>query len=397
MIIIFSRNTLYSLIYLNTRFSFVFLILFSIPLFIKYIKLFLNKSHNKRHLNLMIIFISILLILIALKRDFALLNFSIIISILIAFVFSQMYTYDKFCKHFLTIMAILCMTSLFNLYVLKPILIIGNVFLDLPSTYLYVKNYVGTEFINLITSFIIYDASYIRNFSIFTEPSYFQFYIIVSILLSYFNLRGKIKVFSLILFISTLISTFSTAGYIAFILVFLIFIIDLIKNICVNKENTRKKILKIFIPSFIVIVAIIFFMLSSDYLNETFYGVINKLFNRNDSSNTRYGGVFETIILFFKYPITGVTVNALSEREIMVNTLPTMFGLYGIFGGIIIIYYTKILCKKIGDSKLKQILIFIIILLSSNSHIYIAIPSFWMILFLGIMRKDVSHENIMDS
>lgn len=386
--IILSRNTLISSNILGFYNSQILLILVYIPLIIIYIK-------QKKYKNISFVFkflIILLMFSIILKRDFQLYNCTIILYLLLSYIYISLYDRKKVLKWFCLIVVFLSIYSLIGCYVVYPKIINVYGYDAIKNSSLYFCNVAETPFLNLVFSFPVVIIDYVRNFGIFTEPGFFQFYLILTIVLlskiKFFS--KKINILFCVIIALTLISTFSAAGYIClFLFLFLSFVYKFISTL---KSGSRNQKTKIFVYSFIVIVLIILLLLYlfnySTVFNNMFKIIISKLTSMNDSSSTRLYSLVYTLKSFFTNPLLGNNFNAVVDNGIIItNTNITFFAIYGLLCGLILLILLYIFCSKLANNRFILFSIFIVLLLSANNHLFIGVHSFWLILLTGIKEE----------
>lgn len=379
-----SRNSLYTSLYLSFEVSYFILLFLSLPLIILYLKNLKRLNYSQqRNINIMFCINTIFLLLLLLKNDYSLYNFTNIITLNVAFVFSQMINKKCFRKWFIIIMIFLSLTSLFNIYVLKAF-ITNNGYVDFfVNSPLYITNTANTSFINFLTSFVVWEANYIRNFSIFSEPAFFQFYIIIALLLLYFSNYKKIfKILGHILLGITMISTFSSGGLVAYIL----FIVYIIISEFVKKNSKQKiifslLILLLFVTSFKI-------LLSFEQVKIMLDVSINKFFTINESSSARYGSILYSIKNFISNPILGVKIIPFLTYMNITNTTFSIFAMYGLFFGSLYICLISKISNRIKESRISTFVIFIILFISTTNHIFLGIQSFWLIMLSILFIND---------
>ena len=172
---------------------------------------------------------------VIIKKDYQLYNFSLLVFIFIGFIVSYTFEYKKFAKAFINIMLYICIYSLITTYLFKEVIIQAGI--NFPT----IVNSVNNIFYNFIFSFALIAESYIRNFSFFREPGVYQVFIILALILLLYRkdvqFSNKRKIIYTILFIITLISTFSTTGIIILAILSITFIVKLIEEKKMNKKN----------------------------------------------------------------------------------------------------------------------------------------------------------------
>lgn len=164
--------------------------------------LLLNKN------SLFVIFsLSFCVLLVALfNQDFTFGYGVQILTILTAFLISQQMDFKTFILYFERILYFLCWISLlfFTLFIVFPFL----------TSFLPVfQNSAGVSFLNLFVFAKMIGVD--RNTGIFREPGVFMIYVNIGIMIQLF-IHDKIEIKKIIIYILTLITTLSTAGFLVF-------------------------------------------------------------------------------------------------------------------------------------------------------------------------------------
>lgn len=193
-----------------------------------------------------------------------------------------------FKKVFLDLMTVVCVVSLLTF-------LFPSFFLSIPI-FPPIYNILGREYHFFIFSNIsVIDQT--RNYGLFTEPSRFQAYINLCLIFLLFN-KGKIDLRRIILFVITLITTLSTTGFVAFLIIMMAFIL----SPDVGLKANHKSLLLIFLG--IGVVTLLF-------LSEDFVWAILKISagETSRSASTRFNSFFANCIIILKYfPFgTGIT------------------------------------------------------------------------------------------
>lgn len=383
-----SRNTLYTSIYLGFGLSFFVLVMFSFPILVVYIKKLLNYKYNIGYFHLILLLILLIIISRLFKSDFALYNVTNIFSIMMAFCYSQLIDFKKFKNIFIVIMMILCITSIINLHLMTPLLKSNALYLEFFESKFFVKNSMDVPFINFLTSFVVWLPNYNRNFSIFTEPSFFQFYILMATMfLMYSNYKFIYKIIGIAIFGITMLTTVSTSGLIIFTLLLISFVISYLKQIKSKKKT------QIFV---IALICTLFIVLKSNYFNVILDGIIYKLFVPNQSIDARTSSIKLAFDSFILHPIFGNNITRYLSTMDITNTLPSIYAIYGLNVGLIITYIFIKFANNLGKNIFDKIIILLALLLSTTSHIFLGVSSFWLILFSISLGKDDSGENTLD-
>ncbi len=382
--ILLSRNTLINSTLIGLNFSTYILTFLYLPIIYRF---FYKKLYQKKDLSIIILFIFIFIGLIF-KDDFKPYNLYIILVIFLAYIYIKNYDLKSILKWFCYIMFFLSCYSFLIEYFIYPIMI--DVFgMDILSeSSLHFVNSVGTNFLNMIFTFPVMANGYIRNFGIFTEPGYYQFYLIVALLIVMFNknMLGK-KMSNIFISIYTLVllSTFSTAGYICLLIIGIYFFTNLV--ISIKKKSDIKDVIILLLLIAVFILFLIFIISTNSSLKSMVQLVFSKLISKSNSTSTRLNGIFYTLNLGLKNPLFGTCIYVVIDKMIIANTNFAFTALYGMVSGLILLILQYQFAEKISNNKLHSIIILIAILLSANNHFFVAIQSFWILMLLGLKEE----------
>ena len=235
--ILFSRNTLISSCIFGFNISFFIIFLVSLPLIFVYAYFFIKgKTCRKNDLISGVLVVSIIFSIL-IKIDFRLFNFSLIFYIINSYIYVQLAGTKKIIIWFEKIMLFLAVYSLITEFVVKPITFRYNLSSFFENSGLFFSNASGNKFLNTIFGFSLFSVSYTRNFGIFNEPSYFQFYLMFALIIALFlkNYTKKSYIYVMI-FLITMFTTASAAAYVIMIAIILTFILKQIID-----KNFKKK------------------------------------------------------------------------------------------------------------------------------------------------------------
>ena len=261
--------------------------------------------------------------------DFSIKYIYILILCAISFLYSGIIDAKRFKNSYLQVTYLLSLFSLFSTvayYIAYPIV----------ARFPVVVNSADTKFYFLLLSVVPQKTLYVgyRNYGIFREPGVYSVFLIVAILfeLSEYKLNKR----RLLVYVITLITTFSTAGYIVLGIIFVGGVI------LINKKMKLKILL---VVTFLVIFIYAFY---SGVLQEQ----IKKLTTRNDSLEARLGAFIINIKMFtnnvwrfffgngFSYVEKNYSVIADSLGIVSAhntNTLLKMFSVYGVIFTVLIV------------------------------------------------------------
>lgn len=292
---------------------------------------------------------------------------------------------EKFIRNYVHIISVLCVISLvfFSLSVINRDLtwniikewgINDNTYIAIPiHTFGWEtsKNY-----------------SYIfeRNAGIWWEPGAFQGFIMIAILFTITQKQYfKKAAWMIIIFLITLISTQSTAGYIILILSLIGFNTEYIDSIFPQGITKNKKMSR----PFFVFVGVLFAFLLVRYILST-GNIDNKLSDDSASYLSRMDDILSSIKLILKHPVIGIGLGESGQvaRETVVSTTTAttilyLASVYGIPLAVVYLYkFYKGTLSVITVNNTFQIIIiemiFTVILMTETLHL---LPIYAMFLY----------------
>lgn len=309
--------------------------------------------------------------------------------IIFAFLLCCFIPFDVFCKKFCQIMIFLATFSLicFCLHYIIP-----GIFRFFPI----LTNEVNYSFYCLFFTSVPLKRAYVtfRNYGIFREPSMYQVFLNLALLILFSGKVEERKLWPVLILIATIITTFSTSGY---ILCFLIIANYLAKK----KIKTNSKALLVIISSSVLVV-FLFLCGAIDFDHSIF----KKLFTDNSSSNSRFGAFFVDVYIGFENLILGkgfaYTENNFHSIALSVfnldaahntNTLLKMFAVHGaLFFSLYVIGYIRFF--KILSVNFKWIVNCFVFFLSLSSADLIFNTIIYVIMFYGYKRNVAYEEKI---
>ena len=181
------------------------------------------------------------------------------------------------------------------------------------------------------------------------------------------------------------------------VILFCLAIVYIVELVYKNRKN--KKNLTIIVCACVLLTGLMLSIPSTRNLVVTSY---HKITTSNESSISRYGSLWFTLEKTIKSPIIGNKIAEISTyKESITNTTFAISAIYGVIPLIYTLYFTYKLASDNGkNNKILSIAIMAIIILSYNSHFYVGVQSFWMILLSTIKlnrRGENKNENTLDS
>jgi len=352
---------------------------------------FLNNIRKNRAVLFLLFLLFVYIFSFLLHREFSKEGLSTLAFVfcvaLFAFAFTSIVKFSYFVKMYRIIFPILCAISL----------IVFSVSLFSTSNFSLFRfetsaNYTYNNFYLLCFQIT---RNQKRNCGIFWEPGLFAIFVNIAFIFEFIDIkRKKPKVVSCALYLLTLISTFSTAGYIIFVVVFIY---------CFHKVTKTKKIeLKFVLLSFLPLILVIalFFIIPS---------LRTKIIEQTQSYFSRLYGPIVNFHVFKKGKIFGV---GLLEEQNFFNSMlvelkltdkidaqTSSMGVYvssfGIFG--ILIYLLPLiylgLSKKID--KFDKVLLMIVFFLFTNVEPLVNNLFFFILIFYFArdFGSGINHEH----
>ena len=294
-------------------------------------------------------------------------------------------SFNEFRDKYLKIIYFLCWTSI-------TIFLIVVFFRETVFLFPLITSNTGAFFHNLLLA--VYNVplqTFPKNSSIFWEPGAFQAFINIAIAFEvlFYKFQNKKR---LIIFVIAILTTFSTTGYIVFILQIISFIFF------TKTTNTGvNKIYKILLFSLLGL-----FLFSGIFISS----VIDKFSETNVSYFLRYVGTVLDLSIFTQSPIFGVGPSkymiliensAYNEYGINMgvssNSITKLLAVYGfIFLFLMLYYYFKSTSLLGGKNFLKRLIYFCILIIIFATENFITSFFFLSILFYGFQNKPVSDK-----
>lgn len=387
-VILLSRNTMITTCIIGFENSFLISIILFVPLYIIALKKVINRQIDFKKITIIIMMLIFIVISVILKKDMQAYNFSILYYIISAIVLILTIDYKKIQKYYINIIFILACFSLITTYIIKPLIFSLEIDNSMRSTNFIIKNSVGYEFLNLGLGFAVFNENYDRNYGVFTEPSFFQFYLIIAIIFLLFEKNKRVDWLRILIYIITVYTTKSAAGYIAVACILGIYI----TKYFIENRKEYKKILKMLM----VIMLLFILLLINPNIRRSIDFVYTKITVSNESSISRFGSVEFAVKKFINSPIIGNKIaDILLYENDLTNTIFTIGAIYGVIPLLSVIYFILKFSNKFKQNNIITMGIFITIMLSSNSHLFIGIQSFWVLMLLGFGED--KNENTLDS
>lgn len=296
---------------------------------------------------------------------------------------------QKFAMIYDNVMIVLSVVSLVGivLYYAYPALLQAAPILE---------NTVGFQFYNLILCTVPkFYYGFPRNYGIFREPGVFQMYLVVAMLF-HLTVLPKVSIWKMVVYVVAVLTTLSTVGYVALVLLFILTMI--------RKEVLTPSIKKILGITIAMIAAFAF--LVPDIRKAVLELTIGKLDVNGaagESSISRYASVIVNLQLWLKAPIFGAGITEVAESFTPLagqlfefatpdnsNMLLIQFAQHGLFYGLLWVAGYVRGAWKLGSTILERLLIMAIflILLMCQNYNYSLITMLLLFFFTSDLRQD---------
>lgn len=244
--------------------------------------------------------------------------------------------------------------------------------------------------------FDLYLGNGLRNSCVFREPGVYMIFLNIAFIMEAFILnenvdRKKIAIYALAVF-----STFSTAGFLIFGIIFLIYTLK--SNSGVSKKRTIFPIILILgVCTVLSLTSLgdgVFGKLSAGEESKSFLGRVSSITIPLEIliNNPLFGcGIerFENLYVDLAYSQYGIMIN---PQGMATNTLLNSSATFGIWYGLFILIGLYKLCQKMRISTIKKLIILLcLVLCLCNEVLTYSIFIYWFI-FYGYKKKERAYE-----
>jgi hypothetical protein len=326
------------------------------------IMLFFRREKNgKLLLALLLISIMILISMISHSEFYSRAYWRLLAVVIIVSYLIEKYGFRNIVKVYLDIMFFVSIISLIGYLLLNFTSLLNN----LPS----VTNINGVEYgVGIIFNYI--KAFPERNCGIFWEPGIFASYLALAIAFESIINSNSISWFRILVFVVSIITTTSSAGYV--LLIFSLGIV-LLRG---RKLSGYKKLLAIIV---VIAIAIVAFNIDNIILNTSLAQnkYLIKLTSDRMNQSSRITSIYHNLSIFRKRVLFGAGINSVLNQMSSwadISTSTYMLSIFGVMGSL----YT----------------LFIIYGIFSQKNINIFVKLFFFFILISIVNKE-PHINIM--
>ena len=327
----------------------------------------------------------VLVLPMAVKRDWQLMYFSILLCVLTAVFLTYFTNVREVSKYYVLILVALGIYSIVVTYCLKKPAREG---LINPAVFYNANDW---EFFNFGLAYVNTAKYWHRNFGIFREPGVYQFFVLLAVYLNNYcvdwNRQWKLWACNVALAF-TMLSTFALGGFaeLGLLIVFLYF----------DKKWYREswgKAAGIGSVAFLVgAVGYFFYRMHQPFFNKSilfeFYDMFIRLTTDSDSMLDRQDAVTTNLQFFVRNPLVGERIaEVLHGTNHNTSSTMLLFAILGIAGGTLNVAAWIALLWKRERNIAGNLILLVILFLSFNTQNLVANVFFWLFPMMALVER----------
>ena len=336
---------------------------------------------------MLVLLASVLVVVLpmAVKRDWQLMYFSILLCVLTAVFLTYFTSSREVAKYYVVILVVLGLYSLVATYGLKwP----ARAEIITPPIF-YNSN--EWEFFNFGFTYVVPASHWYRNFGIFREPGVYQFFVLLAVFLNNYSVDWdkpwKLWLCNVVLAI-TMLSTFAIGGF-AELGLFVPFLY-------IDKKYYREKWGRIaaatVILLFLGIVGCMIWRMFQPYFEHSmFYEIYDmylRLFTKSDSATDRMDAIWTNLHFFAQNPLAGdVIASVLHGTNHNTSSTLLLYAILGIAGGTLNVAGWVALAWKRERHLLGNLILLLILFMSFNTQNLVANVFFWLFPMMALVER----------
>ena len=383
-----SRDTLFSSCLLGFAKSQI--LMFGLIVLLGVIFLWVNRRSfgeilKDRRIFLLGASVLVLVLPMAVKRDWQLMYFSILLCVLTAVFLTYFTNVREVSKYYVLILVALGIYSIVVTYCLKKPAREG---LINPAVFYNANDW---EFFNFGLAYVNTAKYWHRNFGIFREPGVYQFFVLLAVYLNNYcvdwNRQWKLWACNVALAF-TMLSTFALGGFaeLGLLIVFLYF----------DKKWYRESWGKAAgIGSVALLVGAVgyfFYRMHQPFFNKSilfeFYDMFIRLTTDSDSMLDRQDAVTTNLQFFVKNPLVGERIaEVLHGTNHNTSSTMLLFAILGIAGGTLNVAAWIALLWKRERNIAGNLILLVILFLSFNTQNLVANVFFWLFPMMALVER----------
>ena len=335
---------------------------------------------------LLILASSLVLVLpMAVKRDWQLMYFSILFCVLTGVFLTYFTSCSDVAKIYVVLLVVLGIYSIFATYVLRKLAMAGMI---QPAVF---ENSKGWEFFDFVFAYAVNLKYWHRNCGIFREPGVYQFFVLLAVYLNNYwvdwNRQWKLW-FCNVALAFTMLTTFAIGGF-AELGLFIVFVY-------IDKKWYREKWGKIagisFTAAMIAVIGYVVYRVLWTYFEDTilyeFYDMFIRLFTKSDSATDRWDAIVTNLRFMFQNPLVGDTIaNVLHGTEHNTSSTLLLFAILGLMGGTLNVSAWIALLWKRERKIIGNLILMVTMFMSFNTQNLTANVFFWLFPMMALVER----------
>ena len=335
---------------------------------------------------LLILASSLVLVLpMAVKRDWQLMYFSILFCVLTGVFLTYFTSCSDVAKIYVVLLVVLGIYSIFATYVLRKLAMAGMI---QPAVF---ENSKGWEFFDFVFAYAVNLKYWHRNCGIFREPGVYQFFVLLAVYLNNYwvdwNRQWKLW-FCNVALAFTMLTTFAIGGF-AELGLFIVFVY-------IDKKWYREKWGKIagvsFTAAMIAVIGYVVYRVLWTYFEDTilyeFYDMFIRLFTKSDSATDRWDAIVTNLRFMFQNPLVGDTIaNVLHGTEHNTSSTLLLFAILGLMGGTLNVAAWIALLWKRERKIIGNLILMVTMFMSFNTQNLTANVFFWLFPMMALVER----------
>ena len=335
---------------------------------------------------LLILASSLVLVLpMAVKRDWQLMYFSILFCVLTGVFLTYFTSCSDVAKIYVVLLVVLGIYSIFATYVLRKLAMAGMI---QPAVF---ENSKGWEFFDFVFAYAVNLKYWHRNCGIFREPGVYQFFVLLAVYLNNYwvdwNRQWKLW-FCNVALAFTMLTTFAIGGF-AELGLFIVFVY-------IDKKWYREKWGKIagvsFTTAMIAVIGYVVYRVLWTYFEDTilyeFYDMFIRLFTKSDSATDRWDAIVTNLRFMFQNPLVGDTIaNVLHGTEHNTSSTLLLFAILGLMGGTLNVAAWIALLWKRERKIIGNLILMVTMFMSFNTQNLTANVFFWLFPMMALVER----------
>lgn len=375
----------------TTRISNINYLIISISIYVlMFFWVLISQRKTTFNLNSMFFFIFACLLIgitMIINQDFNIMNFTILLMILAAFLVSHMISFEVFISNYVKVILFIAVYSLIIMYIVAPFL--KSIVYLFPLRY----NQTGLAVRDYIFGFHFEDHSVAlrRNTGIFREMGVYQHFLNLGLMFYLFYLKEN-KFSTILIFSITIITTFSTPGIVFLAIILLVYMYE-------NYNNKFMQLFKVILGLFFIL--LILSKVAPNIFIDLIYS-INKILKRGNSYSGRLSAIIANILAWLNSPIigNGIQKGLMLAEEFYIDqvtmhntsTTTSFMAMYGIVFTIMMSFPLIMIISKLQVRRISKILLITGLFLSINSQRFIYDQMYYIFVFSYFMHERF-HKN----